>query len=183
MSKTPFPIPSAPSAYQLEKSVSLYQQFADAVFTDDLDLDENEIGELVRQAGGRPPAEMLARLIDVAIALDRRADHLDGLRKRYAARRAAYLARLERTRGMVGQLLDVLGISAAEGDLGSAGLGKARATVEADVTKLPEEYIRRTDPEPKKLEIAAALKAGKEVPGAGWKDLTNAPPVLRIIAY
>lgn len=49
----------------------------------------------------------------------------------------------------------------------SVSLGKPTERVEvAAVQSLPAEYLRYPDPEPRKAEIRAALKEGKEVPGA-----------------
>lgn len=39
-------------------------------------------------------------------------------------------------------------------------------SVEADLDKLPDKYLRFRDPEPDKKKLAADLKAGKEIPGA-----------------
>lgn len=50
---------------------------------------------------------------------------------------------------------------------------KSQAVEVEDVWKLPAEYIRMADPEPKKTEIKEALKAGIEVPGAELVDNLN----------
>lgn len=47
---------------------------------------------------------------------------------------------------------------------------KSQAVEVEDVWKLPAEYIRMADPEPKKTEIKEALKQGIEVPGAELVD-------------
>ena len=39
-------------------------------------------------------------------------------------------------------------------------------SVEADLDKLPDKYLRFRDPEPDKKKLDADLKAGKEIPGA-----------------
>lgn len=39
-------------------------------------------------------------------------------------------------------------------------------TVEAELSKIPEQYLRYKDPEADKKKLAADLKAGKEIPGA-----------------
>ena len=47
---------------------------------------------------------------------------------------------------------------------------KSQAVEVEDVWKLPAEYIRMADPEPKKTEIKEALKQGIEIPGAELVD-------------
>ena len=47
---------------------------------------------------------------------------------------------------------------------------KSQAVEVEDVWKLPEEFVRMADPEPKKRELAEALKAGLEIPGAELVD-------------
>ena len=39
-------------------------------------------------------------------------------------------------------------------------------TVEAELSKIQEQYLRYKDPEADKKKLAADLKAGKEIPGA-----------------
>jgi Siphovirus Gp157 len=183
----PSPPPAAPSAWQLERSISLWQQLQQAVVTDNgaFVADEDVIEKLIDNASPslHPPAKLLGMLIDAAVWAERREDEAEALRKRYAARRDRYAARATKLRATINDLMDILGSSAAEGDLGSASYVKPpRRVVITDMNLLPEEYIRRTDPEAKKTEIASALRGGKAVPGAEWSD-TNAAPVLRITAY
>jgi len=47
---------------------------------------------------------------------------------------------------------------------------KSQAVEVEDVWKLPEEFVRMADPEPKKRELAEALKQGIEIPGAELVD-------------
>ena len=162
--------------------MSLWMQLRQ-VPDDDFEVDENEIERMIREAGHRTPSEMLSTLIDAAVMLDQKADHMETLRKRYADRRDRYKARLERTRATVVQLMEVLETDAAEGDLGSAGFVKPRKhVIVPDVNKLPEQFIRRVDPEARKLEIAAEFRAGRTVEGAEY-SAGNEPPQIRITPY
>ena len=178
------------TAREIELSVSLYQQLKAAVINNDAEEgelsffhDEDEIDTAIEQAGRVPPREMLPRLIDAAILLSQKADHLEMLRKRYADKRDRYKFRCERVRQTVIDMLDVVGETAAEGDLGSASFAKARAKVVVpDVNKLPEQFIKRTDPVPKLLDIAAAIKKGETVEGATM-SAGNEGPTLRIVPY
>ena len=184
MSK-PAPIRPPPTAYQLEQTASLWQQLRQGIVVDDelFVPDEDMIEQMIEAAGREPPRVLLARLIDATVLVEQKEAALDNLRKRYSTRRDRYAARAEKLRGTVNQLMELLGETAAEGDLGSASYVRARAKVViTDMTKLPEEYIKRTDPEPKKLEIASAIKGGKDVPGAEMST-GNEPPSLRIVAY
>jgi hypothetical protein len=177
------------TAREIEQAVSLYQQLKAAVLHDDAEgersffHDEDEIDTVIEHAGHVPPREMLPGLIDAAVLLDQKADHLDALRKRYTERRDRYRVRCDRVRATLDQLMAVLGETAAEGDLGSASYVKPRKhVVVPDVNKLPEQFIKRTDPEPRKGEIAAEFRAGRTVEGAEMSS-GNEPPSLRITAY
>jgi hypothetical protein len=176
------PAPKVPSAYQLEQAVSLWMQLRQ-VPDDDFEVDENEIERLIREAGHRTPAEMLATLIDAAVMLDQKVDFFDGLRKRYAEKKARYAERLERTRATVVQLMEVLETPAAEGSLGSAGFVKpSKHVVILELAKLPEKFVTRPDPVPDKIAIRNAIKTGEAVPGAEY-SAGNEPPTIRITPY
>ena len=184
--KTRIPPPPSqpPTAWQLEKSVALWERLMSEL-TEDADLrpDEAEIESRIKEAGLRLPSEMLSDLIDTAIMMGHQADHAEMLRKRYADKRDRYKARVERTRNTIQQLMEALERPAHEGELGSAGMSAARKhVVVTDFSKLDEKYIRRAEPEAKKQEIAAAIKAGEIVEGAEMST-GNAPPVLQIIPY
>lgn len=174
-----------PTAYQLEHAASLWQQLRQGVIVDDelFVPDEDQIEQMIEAAGREPPRVLLARLIDATILAEQKQDHLDSLRKRYTARRDRYATRAEKLRGTVQQLMELLGETAAEGDLGSASYAKPRKhVVVTDMAKLPPEYVKLTDPEPKRLEIASAIRGGKDVPGAEMST-GNEGPSLRITAY
>ena len=183
MSKLPDRLPTA---YELEMSASLHQQLHALVVDDDpsFEADEDEIERLIREAGLQPPRAMLVKLIDASVVAGHKVDHMANLVKRYTTRKARYQERQDKLRATIQQLMDLLGEKAVEAELGTASFAKPRAVVEApDVNKLPEQFIRRRDPEPDKLAIAAALRKGDTVAGASWSDTSQMPPVLRITAY
>jgi len=164
--------------------MSLWMQLQQMPDEEGFRLDEEEIEQRIREAGLRQPHEMLAALIDVAITLDQRADHADSLRRRYADKAARYREREERTRATVNRMMEILEVTACEADLGTASFVKPRKhVVVTDLAKLDERFIKRTDPEPRKLDIAAAIKAGEIVEGAEMSDPGNSPPVLRLTKY
>jgi hypothetical protein len=182
--KAPSKPTTPPTALQLEQSMSLWMQLQQMPDEEGFRLDEEEIEQRIREAGLRQPHEMLAALIDVAFTLDQRADHADSLRRRYADKAARYREREERTRATVNRMMEILEVTACEAELGTASFAKPRKTVViTDFDALDERFIRRTDPEPRKLDIAAAIKAGETVAGAEMSDPGNSPPVLRLTKY
>jgi len=175
--------PKQPSAWQLERSVALYQQLQQVMVADDPSFipDEDEIASLIQDAGLTPPHILLSRLIDAAVLVEQREEQADNLRKRYAARRDRYAARGERLRATITDLLAVLNTGAYEGELGAAAIRKTPAKViVTDISKLPEALIRRPPPEADKITIGKLLKAGETVEGA---EMSNPGTTLRITAY
>jgi Siphovirus Gp157 len=174
-----------PSPYAVQASVAMWERLHAALRKDDPDFhdDETEIEQRILDAGLRSPYEMLSYFIDTSIALDQKSEHAETLRKRYAERRDRYKQRAENTRRTVEALMEVLGTGAHEADLGTASFVKPRkSVVVTDIKKLAEKFIKRADPEPKKAEIATALRAGETVEGAEFSG-DNEPPVLRVTAY
>jgi hypothetical protein len=162
--------------------MSLWMQLRQ-VPDDDFEVDENEIERMIREAGHRTPSEMLSTLIDAAVMLDQKAEFFDSLRKRYAEKKARYAERLERTRATVVQMMEVLEMPAAEGDLGSAGFVRpSKRVVILELAKVPEKFVNRPDPVPDKIAIRNAIKAGEPVPGAEY-SAGNEPPQIRITPY
>jgi hypothetical protein len=177
-----------PSAYVLEKSVSLYQQIQ-AKLADDPSMDPDELVTRLPplpedQAKWPHPSVLLRQAIDAEIWCERRETEAANLAKRYTARKNRYAERSDHLRATIVQLFEVLAATAAEGELGSASMVKAPAKVIADVDWLPEQYIRTTiTREPDKIELAKALKALKPdetIPGA---ELSNPGLVVRITPF
>jgi hypothetical protein len=169
------------TAFQLEQAMSLYMQLRQV---QDDDFDETEIERKIREAGLHTPREMLSGLIDACVLLDQRADQMEALRKRYADKRDRYRERMARVQATVVQIMqDVLGETAAEGELGSASFVKpSKHVVILELAKLPEKFVTRPDPVPKKNDIREAIKAGEAVPGAEY-GVGNEAPTLRVTPY
>ncbi len=173
--------PRPPSAWQLEKSVSLWQQLRETL-QDDMSLSEDEAVTSLPDSSLPSPHVLLQRAIDAAVWSDLRADEADNLRKRFAARRDRYQERGAKIRQTINDLLQVLDLKAAEGDLGSADLVKGpRAVLITDIDQVPTELKAVvTTVTAKKNPIGDKLKAGETVPGA---ELSNPGLVLRITPY
>lgn len=173
--------PSRPvTAWQLEKSVSAWQQLQEKL-TDDASLAYDE--EVVARPASEdvpPPHVLLTRLIDDAIWTDRRIEEADNLRKRYTSRRDRYQARADSIRATITELLDVLDLKAWEGNEGTAAMRPRRPKVEiTDIDKLADEFVK-IEKTAKKTEIGAKLKAGVPVEGA---ELSNPGLGLTIVPY
>jgi hypothetical protein len=179
--------PTPPSAWILEQSVSLWQQLQDKLTEDpSLETDEYVVSPRLPRLDGEGtlphPEVLLRRAIDAAVWNDRRADEADNLRKRYTARRDRYAQRGEAIRATIEQLLEVLGLSAAEGELGAGAMRKRPPHVLiTDIDKVPPELKDTvTTVTAKKNPIGAKLKAGEVVPGA---ELSNPTFGLTIIPF
>jgi hypothetical protein len=183
------------TAWQLEKSVGVWQRLQQqfSVDTTSLSNDENVVGTAVDLPdslslpdGGHVPNPhiLLARLIDDAVWADRRVEEADNLRKRYTSRRDRYAERSDAIRAHISALAEILDVSSAEGELGAFDFAKGRSSVVADVDRLPEQYIReKIIREADKIELAKALKAlkpGETIEGA---ELSNPGWVLRITPF
>lgn len=178
---TPPPIP--PSAWVLEKSVSLWQQLQQLLGDDtSLTTDEDVVAWLELPEGGAVPHPriLLKRLIDAAVWADRRAEEADNLAKRYAARKHRYEERGDAIRATIAQLADVLSTKAEEGELGAFSLVKGRDSVKiTDESKLAENLFR-IKKEPNKTAIGELLRDNQKVDGA---ELSNPGLVVRITPF
>lgn len=84
-------------------------------------------------------------------------------------------ARAERTRAVIQQLLEVMGVSKLERPIATMSVADGpRGVVITDQSIIPDGFWRRSVD---KQEIARALKAGTDVAGA---ELANGVPVLRL---
>ena len=171
MSKAPYV-----SAYQLEQSVSAWQQLQETLTEDpSLAVDEDVVGTPIVMPGDTPdPHVLLSRLIDAAIWADRRVEEAENLKKRYLQRQQRYEERSQKIRATISQLMEVLSVQAHEGDLGSVTMVKQPTHVIADVDKLAELYVRTTITRtPDKVLLGKLLRDGKQIEGAtlsnpGW---------------
>ena len=183
------------TAWQLEKSVGVWQRLQEQFSADTTSLasDENVSATAVDLPdslslpdGGHVPNPhiLLARLIDDAVWADRRAEEADNMKKRFQARQHRYEERSDTIRAHIAELAEILGVDSAEGELGTFDTVKGRPSVVADIAKLPEQYIReKIIREPDKIELMKALKAlgpDERIEGA---ELSNPGRVLRITPF
>lgn len=90
--------------------------------------------------------------------------------EQYAAEEAAFKKKKQQAQAQAERLKNYL-LDALQGDkfktprVGISYRSSQRVVVD-DVLNLPPRYVRFADPEPKKTEILAAIKAGKEIYGA-----------------
>jgi hypothetical protein len=185
--------PTYVSGYAIERSVSAYQQeAADLRFEQlqteisedpSLATDEDVVGLPVAgtQADPTPLPVLLARLVDMAVWADRRAEESENLKKRYLARQQRYETRAEKIRATIADLMGIMDVTAYEGELGTVDLSQSASHVIADVNLIPEQYVReKVTREPDKVAIGRDLKAGQTIEGA---SMSNPKPVVRITPY
>lgn len=88
----------------------------------------------------------------------------------YAEEEAAFKQKKQRAQAQAERLkaylLDVLGGEKYKSARVSIHYSRSSRVVVDDVLNLPPRFVRFADPEPKKTEIAAAIKNGEEVHGA-----------------
>lgn len=170
------PIP--PSAWELERAVSTWQQLR-ALYASDAGLadDEEVIRSALADADISHPEMLLERAIDAVIWCDRRSDEADQLRRDMMARRDRYRVRAELIRAMIDQLMTALGTKSHRAKLGAASLAMGKPSVVLiDADAVPDEFVR-TERHILRTPIHEAIDAGRQVPGAA---LSNPAPVLTI---
>lgn len=168
--------PRPVTAWQLEQSVSLWQQLQ-ARLADDTPPDELYMAPPVP-----PPHVLLERLIDEAIWANRRVAESKALMDRYKARRERAQIRVDAHRDTITRLLEVLGEDGWEGSEGAADMRERPASVIiTDIDKVPDE-LKTTEVvvTPDKISIGAKLKAKQPVAGA---ELSNPARSLTITPF
>lgn len=155
---------NAPTLYALADEYR-----ADLAKLADLDLDDETIADTLESMGG----ELQVKATNVAAF----AAHLDGLagqmkdaEKRMKARREAVERRAERMRHYLLHSMQHAGIQRIESPEFTLSIKANPAAVEVyEPGLIPAEFLRQPEPPPPtpdKAAIKAAIKAGKEVPGA-----------------
>ena len=92
--------------------------------------------------------------------------------RRLSFRAKARANRCEHLKEYAQQCLEAAGLSKLKLTLWTARLRTSKRVDVLDVAALPREFVR-IEPQPMKSEIAAAFKAGQEVPGAVWSEHTS----------
>ena len=167
-----------PSAFQIEKALSLWNAAKSEVLDEELDGDTRTLVELL---GGdyQDPSTLLRQVIRGAIYNDDMASMCEQWIDRGTERLKRFQARRDRLRKVAEQLSEVLGepkINEHDFDTGfSAGREFVHVT---DIDALPSEYkVTTANVAPDKRKIAADIKQGVVIEGA---TLSNAPPVFFI---
>jgi hypothetical protein len=133
-----------------------------------LDLDDQTIADTLESLSGdleikAQNVAMMARLFDADAAAVKQ------WAKDAAERAKAIEARADRLRSYLASNLEAAGIEKVEGPGVSISFRKSSAVVIDGEDLIPAEFMRQKPapaPEPDKAAIAAAIKAGQEVPGA-----------------
>lgn len=135
----------------------------------DLDLDEQTVLDTLESETGALD-EKATNVVAFARSLDALADAIKAEEQRLAQRRRAVEARGERLRRYVRDAMQLAGVTRIDGPRFALSLRAGAERVVIDhVEQLPAGYLRMPPPpppEPDKPTIAAALKAGMDVPGA-----------------
>lgn len=134
----------------------------------DLDLDEQTVADTLESLSGE--LEVKAQAVAAfARNLDVTAEAIKAFEKQQKERREAIERRAERLRAYLAHCLQAAGVKKVSGPGIDIGFRKSTAVVINEPGLLPAEYMRQKPPpapEPDKVAIGAALKAGTEVPGA-----------------
>lgn len=170
--------PRVPSAYQLERAVSAWQQIRATLAADpNLIDDENVITAALADADITHPEVLLGRLIDAIVWTDRREDEAEEMRKEAIARRDRYAARGVDMRTLLLDLMTALDKKSHRSKLGRASVGTSKpAVVITDEGVLPDEYVR-VERHPNRTLIHEDIDLGVVIPGA---TLSNAAPNVRV---
>ena len=170
--------PHVPSAWQLERAVSAWQQLQ-ALYTADPSLaeDEDVVNTTFADAETVHPRVLLERAIDALVWVERREVEADELRRAVIARRDRYRARSAAIRDIIEQLLVALELKSHRAKWGAASLAMGRPSlVLTDEQLVPEKYYR-TERILMRTPLIDDLEQGEVIPGA---LLSNAMPVLRL---
>ena len=133
-----------------------------------LELDEQTIADTLESMSGDLEVKAqnvacMARNLEVA------ADAIKAHREQQKEREDAIRKRAESMRSYLARCMEACGIEKIEGPGIALSFRKSSAVVINEPGLIPQEFMRvkpAPPPEPDKTAISAAIKAGKEVPGA-----------------
>jgi hypothetical protein len=170
--------PRVPSAGQLERVVSAWQQLREMYALDpSITEDEEVIRAALADAEMPHPDVLLDRSIDALVWIERREVEADDLRREIIARRDRYRARAETVRKVIEDLMNATETKSRRAKWGGASMAAGRASlVLTDEQLVPDKYFR-TERILMKTPLIDDLEQGEVIPGA---VLSNPSPVLRI---
>jgi hypothetical protein len=169
---------SGPSAWKLEQAMSVLMAVRQRLLDDDPEMASDEklmAGMLEGESGDA--MDVLDAVIRASIVATGMADEASARAKNITARATRYKARAEALRGAAFGALAALDLKRHERADFTASVRVGQSVVIiTDEASLPAAFVR-TKTEPEKALIAAALKAGQDVPGC---ELSNATPSLQV---
>jgi hypothetical protein len=170
--------PVVPSAWTIERAVSVWQQMlADLTTDEDLILDENVIAAALLKADAKDPRAGLAALIDASVWAQRRAEEARTLAAEQTERARRYERHDQRFRDLINGIMAATELRKAAGRWARAAIVRAPPSVlVTDEQLIPSEYIK-IERSVRKLDLLADLKVGVVVDGA---VLSNGGETLRI---
>ena len=141
----------------------------------DLDIDEQTVSDTLESLSGdlehkAQNVAMMARSFDADAAA------IAEWAKQAVARAKAIQARADGLRDYLARCLEGAGIETIEGPGVRIGWRKSTAVNVFETALIPAEFMRQKpppEPEPDKAAIGAALKEGREVPGAALEHRRN----------
>ena len=171
--------PRVPSAWQLERAVSAWQQIRERLLDQQFTIDENAIAAALAEADAQHPQALLERLIDAEVWAELREAEADNLRDRMTERRDRYRGRAATIRAAIVDLMAALEIKTQRATLATATVSAGRVGVRiTDPDKLADQYVTVTvTRNPDRTAIRADLDEGVVIEGA---ELSNPAPILTI---
>lgn len=156
-----------PSGWSIERSLQLWRQVQAAIDEDpDLAPDEAVVLAEFQAAHVLTPDEILNRLLDAAVWIDRRIVEADALHREYQERRDRYEARKELVRDTLFGLLGTLERRSHRSRLGKAHIRATQPSVVIlDAERLPDDCVK-IERTPRKTIIKEHLEAGEDLGGA-----------------
>lgn len=158
---------------------ALYQLAADfcaqAEKLADMDLDPQTLADTLESISG--DVEVKAQNVAMFCRnLEATADAIKAHREAQKEREDAMRKRAEALKSYLARCMDACGIQKIEGPGIALSFRKSSAVVINEPGLIPAQYMRQPDsppPAPDKTAIAAAIKAGAEVPGAHVEQRRN----------
>lgn len=141
---------------------------AAAEYLADLDLDAQTVADTLEGLSGE--LEVKAQNVAyVALNFEAAAEAIKAHAAKQTARAKALNARAEALRDYLARSMDAVGMQKIEGPGVKMSFRKSSAVAIDGEDLIPDEYMRQPEtppPAPDKVAIAAAIKAGIQVPGA-----------------
>ena len=169
---------SAPSAFRLEQAMSALMEKRDQLLREYPEMadDDRLLSDMLDGESG-DAMEVIDRVIRAAIEADMLAKGAKERRNEIAERQARFERRRDNLRAMAFAAFEAIGMSKREAPDFTASIRAGTASVVITDEKLLPEALIRVKREPDKTLIGAALKNGREVPGA---TLSNPMPTIAI---